>query len=144
MRYTSFIALLCLCPPAWPDECTSADAYTAETITAYLDSWKNVAMAFKQFGKCDDGSVAEGFSEAVARLLADHWQQLPTFVQIAQSNPGLEAFVLRHLDETINLPDAKKIAKLARDSCPNDARPLCRKIVAKLGSVGSVPSRGAT
>jgi hypothetical protein len=143
LRYALLTALVCLSTPVWPDECTSSAAYAAEMVTDYLDSWKNVATAFKQFRKCDDGVVAEGFSDAVARLLADHWDQLPALVQIAGSTPGLEGFVLRHLNETTNLSDVQKIAKLARDSCPKSADSLCVKIAAKLRSIEGAGASGA-
>jgi len=133
MRRATFIALMFLCRGACAEEC--ADARAAEMSTDSLRTWTSVAAAFKQFSGCDDGVVAEGFSEGIARLMADHWAQLPQLAHLTPSNPGLESFVLKHLDETINLADAKKIATLAHDSCPKDTQSLCTKILGKLGFV---------
>jgi hypothetical protein len=144
MRCAFVVLLLSCCSAALADDCTRTDAQIAGTVTDYLDSWKNVAIAFKEFAKCDDGEVAEGFSDKISRLLADHWQRLPELVQLAAKSPGLEAFVVKHLDETINLVDAQKISKLARHSCPSVARSLCTKIKARLGDVENVHPSDAT
>ena len=144
MRCACTVVLLWFCSAALADDCTQADAQIAGTVTDYLDSWKNVATAFKEFAKCDDGEVAEGFSDKISRLLADHWPRLPELVQLDAKTPGLEAFVLKHLDETINLVDAQKISKLARHSCPSVARSLCTKINARLGDVENAHSSDAT
>ena len=36
-----------------------------------LTSWDGLYRSYKLFGRCDDGSIAEGYSESVARILAD-------------------------------------------------------------------------
>jgi hypothetical protein len=143
MRGAGFVVLFLFCSMALADECTQIDARVAETVTDYLDSWENVAIAFKQFGKCDDGSVAEGFSDKISRLLSEHWTLLPQLVRLTEKTRGLEAFILNHLDETVSLNDARKIATLAYGSCPSTARALCTKIRAKLGDVEHVHRPGA-
>ncbi len=71
------VALLVGASNAHSEECDERDGYTAETLTDYLDSWKNVARFYKDFKKCDNGGVAEGVSDAVARLLAQSWRTGP-------------------------------------------------------------------
>lgn len=51
-----------------------------EAVTDYLDSWQNIAQCFRQFRACDDGGIAEGISDAVARLLANRWDRLWSFL----------------------------------------------------------------
>lgn len=48
--------------------CLPKDAEAADAATDNLDSWIKLEWALKKYGHCDDGSIAEGNSEAVARL----------------------------------------------------------------------------
>lgn len=91
----SAFALFLVTRPLVAAECSSLDVYAAEEVADYPDSWKNVHLAFQEFAKCDDGGVAEGYSEAVARLLADRWNTLPELVRLIHSDPPFEAFILR-------------------------------------------------
>jgi hypothetical protein len=109
-------------------ECTQLDAYAAEAVVDYLDSWRSLHRAFTQFRHCDDAAIAEGFSEAVARLLADKWSELRQFQALAVKEPEFEKFVLRHIDDTVTLEDRKKIHVLSTTHCPTVARNLCAAI----------------
>jgi hypothetical protein len=106
-------------------KCTAQDATEADAIVDQLHSWQMVNVAFKRYGHCDSGSIAEGNSEAVARLLVDQWNTLPTLVRLSRSNPGLRSFVLAHVDSTLDTSDLKRIAQLAANSCPQGAASLC-------------------
>jgi len=113
---------------AGAEECTKLEAYAAETVTDYLDSWRNMNLGYTQFKHCDDGSIGEGFSEATARLFVGQWGRLSQFQQYALKNPSFEKFVLSHIDATLNVKDLKKIQVLAETACPTAHRALCAKI----------------
>lgn len=133
MRASCFIVFFSLLGvSAWADECTQPDAVRADAALDHMDSWRSIESVFRRFSKCDDGSIAEGFSDRISRLLADHWEQVPDLVALSRATPGLESFVVRHLDETISLSDARKIEKLALNSCPRGAGALCNRIKEKL------------
>jgi hypothetical protein len=127
-----FVLLLLLGVSAWAGECTRQNVDGADAALEHMDSWQSIASVFKHFSKCDDGHVAEEFSDRVSRFLADHWEHVPDLVALSRTTPGLESFVVKHLDETINLSDARKIEYLAWNSCPQDAEALCRRIKKKL------------
>lgn len=127
-----FVLLLLLGVSAWAGECTRQDADSADAALEQMNSWQSTASVFRRFSKCDDGYIAEGFSDRISRLLADHWEQVPDLVALSRTTPGLESFVVRHLDETINLADAKKISNFAWNSCPKGAEVLCRRLERKL------------
>ena len=81
-RFFSFIALLVvLALPlrvvAADKDCTQLEAYAAESVTDYLDSWGNVYVFFKQFRHCYDGAVAEGAQDRIQLLWSRQWRQLP-------------------------------------------------------------------
>jgi len=53
-------------------KCTQAAARAAETQPR-PQTWSRLYVTFGRYGQCDDGSVAEAWSEFVATLLAEHW-----------------------------------------------------------------------
>ncbi|HZX27697.1 MAG TPA: hypothetical protein VFF16_11535, partial [Telluria sp.] len=63
-----------------------------------LESWAALDQARRRFSHCDDGSIAEGFSEAVARLLVDRWKTLRMLTLLARQDARLTSFVLKHID----------------------------------------------
>jgi hypothetical protein len=105
--------------------CSQDEATAADAIVEQLDSWPKLDAAVKRYGHCDDGSVAEGNSEAVARLLVDRWKTLPQLVQLARKRPGLRSFVLRHVDSTLNTSDLERVAWLATHACPAGVEAMC-------------------
>ena len=108
--------------------CSPAAAAAAELDG--LDTWPKVRTAFERYGQCDDGSIAEGNSEAVARLLVDQWATLPILAGLVRRDPALKRFVLRHIDTTIDTDDLDRIKVLAASRCPVGIAPLCVELAA--------------
>ncbi|RDU98543.1 hypothetical protein DWV00_12675 [Trinickia dinghuensis] len=113
--------------------CSERDATAADAMVDHLDSWSQVNVTFTKYGHCDDGEIAEGNSEGIARLLVDHWETLPQLGVLIRRNPRLKAFVLRHIDSTLDTVDLTKISSLATSSCPPGMGALCHD----LGTVAS-------
>jgi hypothetical protein len=127
-----FVLSFLLAVSAWAGQCTQQDVDGADAALNHIDSWQSIASVFRHFSKCDEGYIAEAFSARISRLLADHWEQVPELVALSRTTPGLENFVVRHLDETISLSDARKIEKLAWNSCPKGAEALCGRLKKQL------------
>jgi hypothetical protein len=108
--------------------CSPKDAAAADAAVDGLDSWAKVERASKKYGHCDDGSIAEGNSEAVARLLVDHWPTLPLLADLVKRDPALKKFILRHIDSTLDTNDLSRISELASTQCPSGSAPLCREL----------------
>ncbi len=119
--------MLCafLSPAAHAKKCTTAQADAAETMVDYLDNWDKIDQARKQFGHCDEGSIAQGISEAVARRLVDNWDTLPTLANLIKKDRALEPFVMWHLNATLDGSDLEKIQVLATSSCQPGLKKLC-------------------
>lgn len=124
---------------AQTNHCTQLDGYAAEKVASYINSWKDMSYAFKEFSQCDDGSVAEGFSEADARLMADNWVNLLEGLTFLRTDSVFEHFVIRHLDETVDNADLVKIDQLARAACPVAAKNFCAEVHAHLKLSGCSP-----
>lgn len=115
-------------PAAHAKVCSERDATAADAMVDHLDTWADVNTTFTKYGHCDDGEIAEGNSEAVARLLVDHWDTLPQLQTLIKHNPRLKGFVLRHIDTTLDTDDLSKITTLSASSCPAGVSTLCREL----------------
>lgn len=105
--------------------CSSEQAKRAESAIDRLRSWRSLYNWYQSYRQCDDGAISEGYSEAVARTLVDHWDALPQFSSVAQRDSRFRRFVLRHIDETLNDTDLKTISSNAEKRCPSGLSKLC-------------------
>jgi hypothetical protein len=108
--------------------CTEADAEAAETVAATAVSWGQLHQQFWRYAHCDDGAIAEGFSESVTVLLAKHWDDLEELGMIVTSDSAFRKFVIRHIDETVAEERLKLIAENADNQCPRYLKKLCLDI----------------
>ena len=108
--------------------CTDAEETQAEKAVDSLKTWDQVYRSYKKFAQCDDGAVAEGYSDAVGKLLANDWAHFPRLVKLAKTDRNFERFVVRHVDESLTHDTLQKISKNARTGCPADAKALCSLI----------------
>jgi hypothetical protein len=78
IRLCSLIVAVGFCVTARAEktECTRAAAMATESQPRPL-TWIALYKSFDRYGQCDDGSVAEAWSDFVATLLAEHWDTLP-------------------------------------------------------------------
>jgi hypothetical protein len=107
--------------------CTQQMAKRADEAVDTLNSWDRVYDWYRKYQPCDDGGPSEGVSEAVARNLVDRWETLPRLGELAKDTP-FRHFVLKHLDETLNADDLKKISANAAKRCPSGLVSLCREL----------------
>lgn len=109
--------------------CIPKDAEAAEQALDHLTSWQVMNDNFTRFHQCDEGTIAEGNSEAVIRLLVDKWKTLPELNVLAKQNAAFETWVLSHIDSTLDSGDLQTTVDLATSQCPASESVLCRKIV---------------
>jgi hypothetical protein len=108
--------------------CTDLEEKQAERQVDLLQSWDQVFKSYRKFAQCDDGAVAEGYSDVVGKLLANNWEDFPRLVKLANADKGFKEFVVRHVDESLSGDTLRKISKNARSRCPADAKRLCTLI----------------
>jgi hypothetical protein len=105
--------------------CSEVKDRHADAAVDTLTSWDRLYQWYKTYGECDDGVMAEGYSEAVARNLVDRWKTLPRLAELARKDDGFQPFVLKHLNQTLNDDDLKKIRANAESRCPAGLHRLC-------------------
>ncbi|WP_222889524.1 hypothetical protein [Enterobacter sp. C2] len=120
---------LLLSSNALAEVCIPKDAEAAEQAVDHLTSWQVMNDNFTRFHQCDEGSIAEGNSEAVIRLLVDKWETLPKLSVLTRQNAAFETWVLSHIDSTLDSGDLQTTVNLATSQCPASESTLCRKIV---------------
>jgi hypothetical protein len=111
-------------PQAQDHPCNVIEAQQADT----LRSWDALFNSYKSYSQCDDGAIGEGYSESVARILADHWSTLPRFSELASEKPAFRRFVIKHVDATLNKVDLETIKKNAADHCTPKLRDTCKDL----------------
>jgi hypothetical protein len=111
--------------------CTQEQGKRALDESDSLKDWNSVYRSFKSYAHCDDGAIAEGYSDTVGRLLADDWQHVDLLYRLAASDGSFKGFVLRHIDETIPDEELKAIVKNAKFRCPAGKSHFCNLVAAK-------------
>lgn len=114
--------------------CSREAAIQAETEASTLSTWPAVYNSFKRYQGCDDGAIAEGYSEAISQLFAKQWNQLTLLIPLVMQNGEFRAFVLRHVDETVPNDRLKEIDANAKTNCLTSAASFCadlRKAIAQ-------------
>ncbi len=131
-RSIALLVVLALPLPAVATDkkCSQLEAYAAETVTDYLDSWANVYAFFKQFRHCYDGAIAEGAEERIQTLWSTQWRQLPKMVSLVKTDPEFKAFLWRVLaSEAFPQDEFSIVVQNARRQCPSEAKEFCRAVL---------------
>ena len=108
--------------------CPDAEADKAEQEADTLRTWDALYQSYRRFSHCDDGAIAEGYSESVSRILADHWDTLPRLAVLSMNDKHFNRFVVSHIDATLNMDDVKKIRTNAIHHCPAAQSGLCKQL----------------
>ncbi|UJP02582.1 MAG: hypothetical protein LZF85_12575 [Nitrosomonas sp.] len=97
------IILLCWIPNALANRviCSEEEARSAEAAVAAVNSWDELYQQFKRYSHCDDGAIAEGFSESISLLLAEQWAEVQLMSRTLIQQPVFQKFLIEHIDETI-------------------------------------------
>jgi hypothetical protein len=114
-------------------KCTKAAAMEAEQEASSLSNWQHIYRSYRRFSQCDDGAIAEGYSESITKLLSDDWKSFNQLVLLTNRSRGFRRFVLRHIDDTVPADRLANIAKNVRSDCTAKDQGLCRSIAKVAG-----------
>ncbi|MFD3246239.1 hypothetical protein [Rahnella aquatilis] len=124
------LSLALISDPTHAKSCTERDAEAADLAIDNLDSWEAIQKNYVAYAQCDDGNIAEGNSETIARLLVDKWPEIVKLQSLISHDSGFEKYILRHIDSTLDTDDLNQIIRLSSESCPAERQDLCSKIIA--------------
>ena len=114
--------------------CAKDEAQKAEVSAAIATSWQELHRQFGLYGHCDDGAIAEGFSDSVTRLLADRWETVQDVLPMIASDPAFRRFIVRHVDETAPTDRLQKVTRNASERCPRSLKGFCADVRAAAGN----------
>lgn len=109
--------------------CTTKEAAQAESQILNLKSWGAIYKHYKQFAKCDDGSIAEGYTESISKMLSNQWSELNNLENLIKKDEKFKEFVIKHINSTMDEVDRKKILNNAIKNCNTNLDKLCKNIV---------------
>ena len=99
------------------------------SLVSAATGWGSLLKHQKAFSSCDDGALAEGYSDAVVTLLAHRWDQFDAFVGLSTRNPAFRRWAIRHIDTSASADDLTKVAhNAARCTGRAKSKELCREI----------------
>lgn len=82
-------------------------------------NWSALQRHHSRFDRCDDGELAEGYSDAVVELLANKWNSFDQFVGIARSHQDFLHWAVKHVDASASESSLVKVVANA-SSCAHD------------------------
>ena len=123
------IALCCQIAVGQRPSCSQNQQAKAEEETEKLQTWGALYQSYRRYAHCDDGAVAEGYDEVVARLLRDHWDTLPQFGVLLKKDKRFKTFALRHVSLTsLDTNDLNKVVTKSVQHCPIGQDNLCKDL----------------
>jgi hypothetical protein len=114
--------------------CPVAAEKRAVTEADTLRTWDALYDWYRMYQDCDDGAIAEGYSESVARILVDHWSTLDQLRGLGKKDPNFFRFVLRHIDATNDGKDLQRVETEAKTQCPTGLRDICDELAEQADS----------
>ncbi|MDY1550020.1 hypothetical protein [Luteibacter sahnii] len=105
-----------------------------EAAVPQIKDWPHVYKAFRDNRSCNGESVVEAwsaYSEVIATLLADHWDDVGELSRLVSAHPAFKAFIIKHLeDETIPENVLSTIRQHAAHECRSGLESLCKELEA--------------
>jgi hypothetical protein len=117
--------------------CDQKTAMRADAEADALRTWPQIHDSFLRYRLCDDGSIAEGYSNSVVSMLSDRWDELPSLQTLIMRDKSFRRFVFAHIDATASLADLEAVSKNAEHRCPHGFETLCKDIRARVREAGS-------
>ena len=123
------LALGTISASASGQSCTKDDELRLSKELKNLKTWQALHRSSQKFSPlCDDGFIAEGYTDAVVVLLSRNWTSVRTLAVISKSDPKFQAFALGHIDASANPVHLKRIQTNASTRCPRQHESLCTAI----------------
>src|SRR5207253_7813371 len=107
--------------------CSREQAIEAEGEASNLNDANSIYRSYKRFAQCDDGGIAEGYSDSVVRVLSDK-KEFDQFIGLAESDKEFYQFALKHIDAMADDKDLELIVKNAKSKCPKRAKSICSEV----------------
>ena len=120
---------LTLVSPAYARDCTLTDEQWIGHEYPRLKSWSSIYASYRAYTpECDDGWMAEGYTQVVVKMLSARWATVHELARLARRDPAFRRFVLNHVDASADPDDLRKVLTNATRQCPRDLGGLCASV----------------
>jgi hypothetical protein len=93
-------------------------------------TWSAIHRSIETYPGCDDGVVAEEYSDRIVHLLATRWKSVANLNRLVAADPKFGKFVIGHIDATTDVDELHAIVRRPTHDCPRAAADLCKEIAA--------------
>jgi len=114
--------------PGAQNQCSETRVIAAVKESSTLKSWQIIYDSYRKYQQCDDGAIAEGYSNSITGLMANYWDTLKDLKMFTETDKEFLKFVLRHIDASVDPEDVKKVSDNASQHCAADFSELCSLI----------------
>ena len=126
----TFVAILLLSTTAafaQDKACAPAEASAAEKVIDRVVNWDQLYKVYKEYKHCDQGPVAEVYTEALLRCLVE-WKKVEVLANSMAQDKDYNAWIVRHLRASTP-EDQKSVYSRAKMSCPKGLDEFCTGLV---------------
>jgi hypothetical protein len=126
----ALISVTSVCSIAYAQNapCSNLQGNRAMAEADTLRTWDALYKSYAAYRACDDGAIAEGYSESVARIFVDHWETLPRLISLTKTDLRFRKFVLRHINASDDSGDLEKIRLNSTKHCAAEFSGACAEI----------------
>ena len=107
--------------------CTKADAANAEKAIDRVLHWPQLQKAWQDYQHCDTGAVADLYTDALMRLMAD-WKGMDALAASMQKDAQYKEFVYAHIKSPAAKDDHAMVYSRARTGCPKGLDEFCAEL----------------
>jgi hypothetical protein len=108
--------------------CTKAQEIEADRSISKAHRWEDIYDSFRKFQHCDDGYIAEGYSNLIVKTLSHRWEQINVLVKIVSKDKDFYDFVIRHIDATTDKTELEMIISNSNKCSSKITVAICAEI----------------
>jgi hypothetical protein len=107
--------------------CSKADAANAEKAIDKVLNWPQLHKAWQDYRHCDTDKVAEGFTDALMRMMVD-WKGVDQLAGAMQKDPQYKEFIYSHVKSPAAKDDHTMVYSRVRTGCPKGQDEFCAEL----------------
>jgi hypothetical protein len=134
----ALLIAVAIVPAAAADKPCSAADKAIDGVT----SWGALQKAVQDYGHCDKGPTAEGFTEAILRVIISGWPKVGDAGPILAKDAAFRDWLMKRLaSPALSTQDTAEIRDLAKRSCPKGHEKVCADLhsAVEMGRAISAP-----
>lgn len=141
-RVLACCALIAAAPAFAQKTCSKADSAAAEKAMDKVVSWASLYKTYSDYRHCDTGSVNDGFTDAMLRLMVD-WKHMDQLAGNVAKDAEYKAWLHKHLLSPMAKDDLESVYSRAKKSCPAAQQDFCAELIEVVKPGGGKPAAPA-